>query len=325
MYATTHPSLPNYYSSIAGDYFGMHDDAIYDTPNEVFTVIDLLEAKNISWAHYQENMPSAGYLGKSYKNQQNGKNAYVRKHNPGVSFKSVSDNSDRLARIMTFDQDNTAKSDFHRDLNNNKLPQWMFITPNMTSDGHDTDVGFAGRWARNFIDPLLKNKNFMQNTLLLVTWDESESYSVRNQIFGMLLGDAVPSSLVGTEDSSFYNHYTEISSVSANWGLDTLGRWDVGANVFKMVAAKTGDKLRSWASNDEFKSYYWNKSYGGYNNPDSDNQVLPKPNLELDNSVSGRRILPAIKALFQNSDAPTYYSDSIKVNDAAHPPSGYDP
>lgn len=31
--------------------------------NSISTVIDLLEEKNISWATYQENMPSDGYQG----------------------------------------------------------------------------------------------------------------------------------------------------------------------------------------------------------------------------------------------------------------------
>lgn len=323
-YATTHPSEPNYFSSIAGDYFGMEDDDVYNAPEEVFTVVDLLESKNISWAHYEEDMPSAGFTGASYVNQVNGQSDYVRKHNPAVSFKSVSGNKERLARLKTLNRNDETKSDFHKDLKANKLPQWMFITPNMTSDGHNSDVATAGRWTRDFLKPLLSDKNFMQNTLVLITWDESEIYTIRNQILGILIGDAVPTELVGTEDKGFYNHYSEIASVSANWDLPTLGRWDVGANVYNLVASKTGDKLREWKCDSEFQKYYWNAPYGGQYNENNDKKlVIPKPNLDLDESYSGRRILPAIKAKFAHSKLPTYYQDTIKVYDPTHPPPGY--
>jgi acid phosphatase len=66
---------------------------------------------------------------------------------------------------------------FYKDLKDNKLPQWMFITPNMTSDAHDTSVTVAGVWLRNFLGPLLEDKNFMQNTLVLITFDENGASS----------------------------------------------------------------------------------------------------------------------------------------------------
>jgi len=58
---------------------------------------------------------------------------------------------------------------FYEDLNNNALPQWMFITPNMTSDGHDSSITVAGTWTKNFLEPLLSNENFMNNTLVLLS------------------------------------------------------------------------------------------------------------------------------------------------------------
>lgn len=311
-------------ASVAGDYFGLDDDRVIDSPSEVATVIDLLESKDISWAHYQEDMPYTGFEGGSYKNSR-GRNDYVRKHNPAIMHKSVTDSGDRLSRVKNMSNIDTGRSEFHKDLKNNALPQWMFITPNMTSDGHDSSVTTAGKWCRFFLEPLLTNPNFMQNTLVLVTWDESETYSRRNNILGILLGDAVPQQLVGTTDSSFYNHYSEISTVSANWDLPTLGRWDVGANVYKMVADKTGDTIRKWDSDKEFKSYYWNNCYGGYLNSESTDMPIPKPNLDLDrNTFNGRRILQSVKDTWANSDAPTYYTDSLKVADSQHPPKGYE-
>lgn len=324
--AATHPSMGNYMASIAGDYFGMDDDDDdMIAPYNVATVIDLLESKNISWAHYMEDMPYTGFQGGEYHNPKDGRNDYVRKHNPAILHESVTKNPSRLAQVKNMSLTNTRRSEFHKDLAANKLPQWLFITPNMTSDGHDTSVKTSGRWCRYFLEPLLKDPSFAKNTLVLITWDETDMYEGRNKVLGILLGDVIPSNLIGTSDDNFYNHYSQIATVSANWGLPTLGRWDVGANVFKWIADKTGDKLRAWDSSSEFKRYLWNGSYDGYFHSHSKNKKIPKPNLDLNSPASGRPILQSIRDTWADSKAPTYYKDTIKVADDRNPPSGYKP
>ncbi|OTA02200.1 acid phosphatase-like protein [Trichoderma parareesei] len=324
-FGVTHPSEPNYMASIVGDYLGMQNDDFNAADFNVSTVIDLLEDRGISWGHYQEDQPYSGFEGFQYTNVKTGANDYVRKHNPAILANSVTHYEQRLSQDKNLSMIDTSRSMFHKDLEANKLPQWMFITPNMTSDGHDTNVGVAGKWCRAFLEPLLDNKNFMQNTLVLLTWDENETYAERNQIMGILLGDAVPKHLVGTTDNNFYNHYSEIATVEANWGLHTLGRWDVGANVYEFVAQKTGDRLRKWSSDKALNSHFWNASYAGVFNTDGGNQQYPAPNLKLDHSFSGRTILPAIKKTWEHSKAATYYADTIEVADGLNPPKGYAP
>jgi hypothetical protein len=43
------------------------------------TIVDLLDAKGVSWSEYQEDMPYSGFMG-DYLNQRDGRNDYVRKH-----------------------------------------------------------------------------------------------------------------------------------------------------------------------------------------------------------------------------------------------------
>jgi acid phosphatase len=139
---------------VAGDYFGLNDDDHLEVPSNVSTIVDLLEAKGISWGSYQEDMPYTGFTGDSYPNPVTKANMYMRKHNPLVIFNSVAQNPDRLGRIKNFTL-------FDEDLKNQTLPQWSFITPNMTNDGHDTSVTVAGAWTRSFVEPLLDNEYFM--------------------------------------------------------------------------------------------------------------------------------------------------------------------
>ncbi|KAI1769987.1 phosphoesterase-domain-containing protein [Hypoxylon cercidicola] len=316
--ALTHPSQPNYIASVAGDYFGMQNDDFTQVNKNISTIIDLLEDKGVSWGHYQEDMPYSGFEGKAYVNQKNGKNDYVRKHNPAVNFNSNAGVVDRLACIKNLTL-------FNKDLEAGTLPQWMFITPNMTSDGHDTDVSVAGKWTRSFVEPLLSDSRFMQNTLVLITFDENETYSIQNRILAILIGDAVPAKLVGTKDNSYYNHYSEIATVEANWDLHTLGRFDVGANVFKMVADKTGDTVRPWSGSVGLANMYFNYSYAGPLNENGGNKRYAGPNLADANALHGRTVLPAIKETWEGSSAPVYYTSSLEIPDGLHPPSGYTP
>ncbi|ROW04126.1 hypothetical protein VSDG_00949 [Cytospora chrysosperma] len=315
-FAVTHPSEPNYVASHGGDYFGMDNDKANFIDANVSTIVDLLEARNIAWGEYQEDMPYSGFQGQAWVNQESGANDYVRKHNPAVIYNKNAAQTDRLAVIKNLTL-------FYEDLENETLPQWMFITPNMTSDGHDTSVTVAGEWTRNFLEPLLNDTRFMKNTLVLITFDENSSYAMQNRVLAILLGDAIPSHLVGTTDSNFYNHYSEIASVEANWDLHTLGRWDVGANVFSFVAEQTGDTIREWSNTSAtLSSMYYNESYDGVFNDGASYPVYPAPNLDIE-SPSGRTVFPDIKATWANSSSPDYYSNTIEVPDRMHPPAGY--
>ncbi|KKA25988.1 hypothetical protein TD95_002168 [Thielaviopsis punctulata] len=317
--AVTHPSQPNYVSVVSGDYFGMEDDDVYRIPKNISTVIDLLEDKGVSWGFYEEDMPFSGFTGESWMNQVTFAQDYMRKHNPGVSFDSNVQYEDRLAQIKNLSMIYPEESLFHQDLAANKLPQWLFVTPNMTSDAHNSDITTAGKWLKSFLAPLLDDPHFMNNTLVTITFDENETYEEQNTILTIVLGDAVPESLHGTKDDSYYNHYSEIATVEANWDLHTLGRWDVGANVFEFVGKHTGDAIRTYENLDH---YYFNSSYGG-NFSTSGYYPLPAPNLALNKSVSGRTILPSIMETWANSDAPTYYTDTVMNPDGMHSPAGF--
>ncbi|KAJ2897956.1 hypothetical protein MKZ38_004285 [Zalerion maritima] len=330
-FGVTHPSEGNYVSAVCGDYFGMQNDDFNQIALNVSSVVDLLEDKGVSWGMYQEDMPYTGYEGHEWLNQENGANDYVRKHNPGVIPDSIAHYEQRLSQVKNLSMVDAGRSMFHTDLENDELPQWMFITPNMTSDGHDSSATVGGAWLRAFLGPLLEDEKFMKNTLVLVTWDENETYAEQNRILSILLGDAVPVDLVGTEDSSFYNHYSEIATVEANWDLSTLGRFDVGANVFAVVADQTGDTVRDWGAGESssvvaFDDIFFNLSYAGaFNEEDGGNQQYPAPNLDLDGAGSGRTILQSIKDTWEGSELATYYTDAVEIPDGMHPPDGYAP
>ncbi|KAH0556039.1 hypothetical protein GP486_006021 [Trichoglossum hirsutum] len=308
-FAVTHPSEPNYIASFGGDYFGMNNDAFWRIPKNVSTLADLLDDKGISWSLYQEDMPYSGFEGFQWAGGPNG--LYVRKHNPAVIYDSIAESADRLSRIKNL-------TVFYDELKNNKLPQWMFITPNMLHDGHDTNTSYTGNWTKTFLQTLLEDKNFNDNTLVLVTFDESEDYPIPNKVYAALLGDALPKYLAGTKDDTFYTHYSTLATVEANWDLHTLGRWDTGANVFSPVAAKTGDTLRV-PRFPPLNETYLNESYPGPLNFSAP-VWKPWPVPDMRDRPCGRTVLPSIRDIWGKLQKCTVYHAGVEVPSKANPP-----
>ncbi|KAG6900351.1 hypothetical protein C0993_011982 [Termitomyces sp. T159_Od127] len=284
---------------VGGEYFGVDNDDFHNLPSNISTIADLLEDKKVSWGEYQEGMPHTGFTGSNFSNPITGKDDYVRKHNPLVIFDSVNENNQRLANIKN-------STLFKQDLANNALPQWVFITPNMLNDGHDTNVTFAGNWTRTWLEPLLEIPNFnSKNTLIMLTFDESGNGTIPNRVFTVILGNALPKNLIGKTDDTFYTHYSTIATIEANWNLHTLGRWDVGANVFKFVAEKTGDTVRQ----RDTSSLLLNASYPGIFSEHNIPAKQPVPNTEL--VINGRTVLPDIKKAWQSQQKCTGYHGQL--------------
>lgn len=130
-YGVTHPSEPNYLASVYGDFFGLYEDTYNYVPDNITSMFDVMDEGQISWACYQENMPTDGYQPYNYT-QDNYVNPapgarytyYVRKHNPCAFPKANGANATRMERNRNF-------NDFVADLNASAIPQWNFITPNL--------------------------------------------------------------------------------------------------------------------------------------------------------------------------------------------------
>jgi acid phosphatase len=76
----THPSQSNYIASVGGDYFGMNHDDYVTIPENVSTVVDLFDTKNIEWKGYFEGLPGPGYMGPGSTGLDGAGWDYVRKH-----------------------------------------------------------------------------------------------------------------------------------------------------------------------------------------------------------------------------------------------------
>jgi hypothetical protein len=193
------------------------------------------------------------------------------------------------------------------------------MSPNMLNDGHNTTLDYATNWAREFLKPLLTDGAFAEKTLIQLTYDESEDYSQPNRIVSLLLGNAVPDKLKGSTDDDFYTHFSILSTMQNNWGLPNLGRFDVGANVFRFVADVTGytnlDPRNVATVNNSV-------SYPGPLNRFHSTKLptIPPPNLKLV-GAGDQSVLDTISQTWKSkAKSNTPYDGSGNVYDGINPP-----
>jgi len=86
-----------------------------------------------------------------------------------------------------------------------------WVTPNILEDGHNTTIDYEASWLDFWLLPLLNDSNVNDNrTLIPLTFDETETYTINNQIDAVLLGGASPDDARGTVDSTYHTHYSSL-------------------------------------------------------------------------------------------------------------------
>ena len=210
--AEDHPSQPNYLAMVAGSTYDVKTDD--NVTLNARHVGDLLEEAGLNWKVYAENYPGNCFLGATSDV------IYVRKHVPFLSFTDVQNDASRCARVVN-------ASDFANDVRNGTLPAFSFYVPNLINDGHDTGPAYADNWLRTTFQPLLDDPRFTAGMLLVVTYDESESYLPgENTVAAVLVGDAIAP---GASIASPLSHYSLLRLTETLLGVGTLNAGDTTA------------------------------------------------------------------------------------------------
>lgn len=255
----THSSQPNYILSIGGDTLGVADDNhtyakwLYTKlpTHPVTSIVDLLEAKGLTWKAYAEDLPDDYNQQNLECYQVNMRHAsnpaawkfplepfpFARKHVPFLSFPHIFTNPARSARIVN-------EKAFSKDIQEGALPAFSWYTPNLVNDGHSllktqkrhdpgdmdhaTNIDNIAAFLKQFLgpDPVAR---FPARTLIVVTFDEAYPYWDSYFIYTLLLGDMLEA---GTERAEPYNHYSLLRSIEENFDLGTLNRNDTSARPY---------------------------------------------------------------------------------------------
>jgi acid phosphatase len=158
---------------------------------------------------------------------------------------------------------------------NKKCKLTGIFSPNMTNDGHDSTAEFAGNWLQGFLNTTLSNQTFLQETLVLITFDENETYPKANRVWSLLLG-AIPAASKNTTDPTFYTHYSSLNTVEQNWDLGNLGRGDANktlSNVYDFVAKQINYQNVVFANGSSVS--FFNESIAGIMTNQSYNETHP--------------------------------------------------
>jgi phosphatidylinositol-3-phosphatase len=215
----SHPSQPNYIALFSGDLQDVDDDSVHDI--DAANLADQLEGKGKSWSVSAENVPGGCFTGATAKGGRDGPGTYARKHEPAISFVSISKDAVRCAHIHDLTAFDPAEADF------------QLIVPNLCNDAHDCPLSTADTWLSKLVPKIIGSDAFKKDGLLVVTFDEAESKQP-NHVPLVAVG---PSVRPGTTSAAPTNHYSLLRTIEDNWGLGCLARTCSAPNLGGLFTA----------------------------------------------------------------------------------------
>ena len=204
--AVDHPSEPNYIALFSGATHGVTDDGVYDLSGK--NLADQIEARGRDWRVYAQNLPDTPcFTGSSTSGGPDGNGKYARKHNPAISFKDISGNPARCAKIQNFSHFNPAAADYE------------LIVPNLCNDMHDCSVKTGDTFLKGFL-PRILGSSAMSGSVIFLTWDEGSSgVGGGGKVATVVIGPGVPA---GFTSGTRYTHYSLVRTIENAWGLGCL-------------------------------------------------------------------------------------------------------
>ena len=187
-------SKPNPESPLDGDGQAVGAGCVY--PPSVRTIVDQMESAHLTWKAYMEdmgNVPSREFATCGHPNvgaEDNTEDAvagdqYATRHNPFMYFHSVIDDRPNCdAHVVNL-------SALERDLSNEQsTANYVFVTPNLCHDGHDSPcvnnepggLISADKFLMQIVPKILNSPAYKHNGLLIVTFDEADVYIRENKL-----------------------------------------------------------------------------------------------------------------------------------------------
>jgi acid phosphatase len=201
------PSEPNYLALVSGSTQGVTDDGAhsFDAP----TLFQQLDGAGRSWRVYAENVPTGCFTGSTASGGPDGPGTYARKHEPAISFRYVSDDAARCARISGLSSFDPAAADV------------SLIVPNLCHDMHDCSTAVGDAWLKGFLPRILDSPAWQDNGLVIITFDEAAGGDSSQRVPLIFAG---PGIAPGTVDQGRADHYALLRTIQAAFGLPCLAQ-----------------------------------------------------------------------------------------------------
>jgi phospholipase C len=217
--AVSHPSQPNYLALFSGSTQGVTDDGRHDidAPN----LADQLTAAGKTWRVYAENVPSGCFTKSSAKSGEDGPGTYTRKHNPAISFRSISGDPRACANITDFSGFDAAAANF------------SLIVPNACHDMHDCSVAKGDAWLHDFLPRILDSAAYRQDGTIFITADETDSSKGPNRVPLIVISERGPH---GATSAAAYTHYSLLRTIQQMLGVPCLANSCQAAPLTDLVS-----------------------------------------------------------------------------------------
>jgi len=196
-YANTHPSIGNYFMMTTGQIITNSDG--YSSTVSADNIVRHMLTAGKTWKSYAEGLPSVGYTGGDT-------GSYIQHHNPFSYFSDVRNSSVEKLNLVPFTQ-------FASDLNNNRLPNFSFIVPNLDNDAHNGTLTQADNWLKTHIAPLLSNPAFQQDGILIIVFDEALTNDATHgggHVAAVMVGPGVKK---GFKSTALYQHQNLLRTI----------------------------------------------------------------------------------------------------------------
>ena len=225
----THPSLPNYLTMISGaaQYPGILDveptNTLAGFPKMAENLGTQLQAGNVPWRAYAEDMGTPCALASA--------GPYATKHVPFFYFKDMQTGTPGLCAKTNVDY----AANFATDLAAGTY-KYMWITPNLTNDGHDPVNGLgtatdpvaslkaSDAWAKVEIAKIMASPAYTNGGVIFLTWDEGEgrgSPPNKDQVPMIIISTRIVSK--GFKSNKPYTHKSYLATVEDILKLPRLG------------------------------------------------------------------------------------------------------
>jgi hypothetical protein len=211
LYATTHPSFPNYLALLAGSTLGARETCAscrYRSRN----LVDVLEAAHLSWKAYMEGMPRACF-------GPTRAGLYAKRHDPFLFFTDIAGDPRRCARVVPLEA-------LSQDERMAQLPRFIWITPNLCHDMHNCSVSAGDTFLAHIVPRLLREIG--PRGVIFITWDEGTTK--RGCCAGRAAGGNIPSFVVGepvrahAAPVTAYDSLSILRTIEDAWRLPRLGQ-----------------------------------------------------------------------------------------------------
>jgi hypothetical protein len=212
-YATSHPSEPNYVALVAGSTLGVNSDGVYNLVGP--SLFSQSAAAGQTWRVYAQDDQAGCYTGTTAGGGADGPGApgtYARKHNPAISFTSVSGSPALCRNIQPLRDFDPAAGLFE------------LVIPNLVNDMHDGSIGEGDAFLRAFVPEITGSAAFRAGGVLFVTFDEgSTGAGSQGDHGGHVATFIIAADLArGSRDTRYADHWSLLRATEDLLGLPCL-------------------------------------------------------------------------------------------------------